>query len=368
MQIFEKKLTLQQDSLNALHTFLQDDGAHFCFFDIETTGLSPKVSSLYLIGALWCDGGAVHTKQWFADDYISEQDLLAAFTAFLSGFTTLVHYNGSGFDIPYIEKKCREWELPSPFENIKSLDLYREIRKLKSLLDTIDLKLSTIENLAGFMRKDTLTGKDCIQVYSNFMQKKYFRDNTMELERQKLLLHNIEDIIGTYSCARLLAYRCRASFSCLEEAEGFVHASFTCPCTFPFPAKHRIPLDNKTPSSPSYLISYENNHIQLDIPLNRGVLLHFYKNYKDYVYLPNEDTAIHKSVGMYVDKQFRKPARASNCYTKKEGLFLPLPPGLDYENDILFRTDYKSRQHYILWDDKAKQNPSRMEDLLYNLT
>ena len=206
MQIFEKKLTLQQDSLNALHTFLQDDGAHFCFFDIETTGLSPKVSSLYLIGALWCDGGAVHTKQWFADDYISEQDLLAAFTAFLSGFTTLVHYNGSGFDIPYIEKKCREWELPSPFENIKSLDLYREIRKLKSLLDTRDLKLSTIENLAGFMRKDTLTGKDCIQVYSNFMQKKYFRDNTMELERQKLLLHNIEDIIGTYSCARLLAY------------------------------------------------------------------------------------------------------------------------------------------------------------------
>ena len=112
MQIFEKKLTLQQDSLNALHTFLQDDGAHFCFFDIETTGLSPKVSSLYLIGALWCDGGAVHTKQWFADDYISEQDLLAAFTAFLSGFTTLVHYNGSGFDIPYIEKKMPRMGAP----------------------------------------------------------------------------------------------------------------------------------------------------------------------------------------------------------------------------------------------------------------
>lgn len=367
MQIFEKELTLQQDSLNTLHTFLQDSEARFCFFDIETTGLSPKVSSLYLIGALWCEDGTVHTKQWFADDYISEKDLLATFTAFLSGFTTLVHYNGSGFDIPYMEKKCRELELPSPFSNIKSLDLYREIRKLKSLFDAKDLKLSTIENLAGFMRKDTLTGKDCIQVYSNFMQKKYFRDNAMELERQKLLLHNIEDIIGTYSCAHMLAYRCRASFSCLEETAGVVRASFTSPCTFPFPAKQYIPADSKTPSPPFYLISYEDNRIQLDIPLNKGILLHFYKNYKDYVYLPNEDTAIHKSVGIYVDKQFREPAKASNCYTKKEGVFLPLPPGLDCENDILFRTDYKSRQHYILWDDKAKQNPSFMEALLRNL-
>ena len=130
-------------------------------------------------------------------------------------------------------------------------------------------------------------------------------------------------------------------------------------CLVPVPVQAHVP---------PICCSVEENRLCLSIELLEGTLKHFYPNYKDYYYLIYEDTAIHKSVGMYVDKQFRKPARASNCYTKKEGLFLPLPPGLDYENDILFRTDYKSRQHYILWDDKAKQNPSRMEDLLYNLT
>ena len=33
--------------------------------------------------------------------------------------------------------------------------------------------------------------------------------------------------------------------------------------------------------------------------------------------------AIHKSVASYVDKDFRENARASNCYSRKSGAFLP---------------------------------------------
>ena len=169
MYITEKTLTLSPKPLTALNAFLNRGGERFCFFDIETTGLSAKVSSLYLIGVLWCEGdtGTVHTRQWFADDYTSETDILTAFHDFLSDFTTLVHYNGSGFDIPYIEKKCRELGLPSPFGHINSLDIFREIRGLKSLFGTDNLKLFTVEKLVGFMRKDILTGKDCIQVGRN---------------------------------------------------------------------------------------------------------------------------------------------------------------------------------------------------------
>lgn len=36
-----------------------------------------------------------------------------------------------------------------------------------------------------------------------------------------------------------------------------------------------------------------------------------------------EDTAIHKSVGEYVDRDARAKATARTCYTKKQGLFLP---------------------------------------------
>ena len=46
-------------------------------------------------------------------------------------------------------------------------------------------------------------------------------------------------------------------------------------------------------------------------------------NYKDYYYLPEEDTAIHKSVAFYVDKNYRTKAKAATCYSKKTGCFLP---------------------------------------------
>lgn len=357
MQIIDKTFSLPYQTLSVLRAFTHNPGESFCFFDIETTGLSPKVSSLYLIGALWYDAKKekIQTRQWFADDYVSEKDILLSFTDFLSSFPTLVHYNGSGFDLPYIEKKCAEFEIPSPFASVISLDIYREIRKLKTLFDVPNLKLFTIEKLAGFLRKDILSGKDCIQVYSRFMQKKYFRDASLENERQKLLLHNLEDIIGTYYSAQLLAYTLSGTFVSLTESDEFVIASFASDGVFPFPAK-----SEKSP----FLIEYSENKLFLHLPLTRGTMKHFFKNYKDYFFLPAEDTAIHKSVGTYVEKDFREPAKAANCYVKKEGVFFPVPAGLAVDNRTTFQTEYKSKQQYLLWEDNLKQDSSLMEEIL----
>ena len=39
------------------------------------------------------------------------------------------------------------------------------------------------------------------------------------------------------------------------------------------------------------------------------------QNYKDYYYLPNEDTIIPKSLGSGIDKKHRKAATKDTCYT-----------------------------------------------------
>lgn len=360
MQITDKSFSLPHPSRTFLTSFFKkhDRDESFCFFDIETTGLSPKVSSVYLIGALWYDGqnpDLVHTRQWFADDYISEKDILVSFSEFLSDFTTLVHYNGSGFDIPYIEKKCAEFEIPSPFLSVTSLDIYKEIRKYKSLFGVPNLKLFTVEKRAGFMRTDVLTGKDCIRIYSSFMQKKYFRDDTMNTEQQKLLLHNREDIIGTCLCTRLLSYTVPGSFVSLIETEDYVTAVFSTEAEYPFPAS-----EHKSP----FLIEYHDFQVSLRLPVIRGTLRHFFKNYKDYYYLPAEDTAIHKSVGAYVDKEFREQAKASTCYVRKEGTFFAVPAGLAENDRTLFRTEYKSGTAYVLLDKKSRHDSSLMEEVL----
>lgn len=363
MQITDRAFDLPLHSIPTLHTWLGTKTDTFCFFDIETTGLSAKISSLYLIGVLWYDltDKRIHTRQWFADDYISEKEILCAFTEFIREFTTLVHYNGSGFDIPYIEKKCGELDLPSPFYNIKSLDIYREIRSMKPLFKIPDLKLFTVEKLAGFMRKDILSGKECIDIYSRFMQKKYFRDPAVDAEKQKLLLHNIEDIIGTYYCAGLLSYKCSMTYKNHFHApddQTLLHIDFLSSETFPAFAQWK---------SNCYTLQFEHDTVALDISMYDGELRHFFKDYKNYFYLPSEDTAIHKSVGAYVEKEFRRQAKASECYVKKEGLFLPLPSGMEPQDTPLFRPNYRSKQNYVLWDEKVKQDSSLLEGILHQI-
>ena len=72
----------------------------------------------------------------------------------------------------------------------------------------------------------------------------------------------------------------------------------------------------------------------LRVPLYEEEMKYFYSNYKNYYYLPDEDTAIHKSVASYVDKKYRVQATAKNCYTRKLSTYLP-------QWDILFQPFFK---------------------------
>lgn len=58
--------------------------------------------------------------------------------------------------------------------------------------------------------------------------------------------------------------------------------------------------------------------------------------------------AIHKSVASFVDKEYRENAKASNCYTRKSGKFLP-----QYNNVMQpeFRKEYKDKISYFEMTD-----------------
>ena len=56
------------------------------FFDIETTGLSPYGSALYLIGAASVKDGAVEFCQWFSESLSDEIPVLRAFAEYVKGF------------------------------------------------------------------------------------------------------------------------------------------------------------------------------------------------------------------------------------------------------------------------------------------
>lgn len=349
----------------AIALFNQVDVSDFVIFDIETTGLSANVSSVYLIGALWYDSEEKQCKmrQWFADDYISEETMLQSFSDFLSPFSTIVHYNGTGFDIPYLEKKYKQFHLISPFPSLHSFDIYGILRKEKELFACTSLKLSAVEKLTGFIRRDSYSGKECIQIYSDFMQKKIFQNHQARKEMEKLLLHNSDDLWGTLRSGLLLYYKLPLSFERLVFQEDRVQVFYETKDSTPFPCS----LEKE-----DYQLSFDSNHACITLLVKKETGFHFYDSYRDYYYLPKEDMAIHKSVGIYVEKEFREPAKASNCYMKKTDFFLHFPAGTtDYLQErglVLFRESYRSKTVLILLSELKKQDSLFWEEVLPYIT
>lgn len=366
MECIEQPLTEYQNQLERACEALPCPIDRTCFFDIETTGLSAKISSLYLLGAAFIEEGTWKIRQWFADDYTSETDILTAFSMFLTRFNTVAHYNGSTFDIPYLEKKYQAHKLASPFAGKESLDLYRKFPHKKNAMITrsgktfplSDKKLTTMERLLGFHRHDNYSGKDCIGLYTDFMQKKYFRDDRAKTLKAELLLHNHDDLIGTILCSQLLGYEGHHP----EQPHGRTEVDallLTDKLTPPVPFS--LSYEHKGVS-----VSFEKDLLTLRIPLFHGTLYHYFEDYKNYYYLPDEDMAVHKSVGVYVEPAYREKATATNCYIKKTGIFLPLPPDMKTDQPT-FRETRRSSVTYLPWTDQSSLSEEECRNYMTHL-
>lgn len=332
------------------------------FFDIETTGFSGDYSNLYLIGCTYYSQGSWRLIQWFADTADAEADVLAAFFEFLDGYRVLVHFNGDGFDIPYLLKRCRAYGLPYDFSGIKSIDIYKKIKPYRNLLNLENLKQKSIERFLGIYREDQYSGGQLIEVYYD-----YLRTHEQVLY-DMLMLHNAEDLQGMPLILPILNYPdfLESDIRLTGQVLGQQKDIFGTP----------YPVLIVTGESDSLLpvpISQENGlarfeaegqALRFTIELYDGELRYFYPDYKNYYYLPYEDTAIHKSVGEYVDKDARVKATAKTCYTRKQGLFLP-----QYEPvwEPAFRREYKDKISYTEYREELFAEPSRFQTYLRQL-
>ncbi|MBS6560946.1 MAG: ribonuclease H-like domain-containing protein [Clostridiales bacterium] len=364
------------------------------FFDIETTGLNAKGSILYLIGIGKKENGSWNLIQLFNEDGESEKELILRFFELIPKNATLIHYNGTTFDLPYLKTRCQQLSLSfAPLETLSHEDYYSYFRPFKSLLSLPNGKQHTLEKLTGFQRQDTLSGKKLIEHY--FL---YLKLQTKQQEHL-LLLHNFDDLCGLMSLSSLahLKERFPLSKEQLEKATITCESSmisYSLPLStafsneqvirlpfekefFPFLLKKRkdaqpilsiSPLEeaktlqeqlsfsvseNTLPMSQKLSLLIQNKEAEFCCPIFKGTLKFFYPNYKDYFFLPLEDTAIHKSVASFVDKDHKKKATADTCYTKKEGVFLPVFGSISSftEHSIpIFYESYYHKQGWILYD------------------
>lgn len=292
-------------------------------FDIETTGLSADTSYLYLIGAIYKTEEGLTLSQWFCDEYSEEKEVLASFFTFLKGYSCLIHYNGTVFDIPYLNKKMKRHCLQGFIDSSTTIDLYKLLHPYKKYTLLKDFKQKTLEEAAGFHREDTFSGGDLIEVYAAYTGKSRLAALTGKTEeadalRHVLLLHNHDDLLG------LLHLYTRTHLTDLEIGK-LKPSALLFPehllYTFDFPLLP-FPL-SVTQNGCTFTITKTTT--DLCLPLSHCELKYFFKDYKNYTYLKYEDTAVHNSIAEWVDKEAKEKCKPTTAYQKKEGDFITLP-------------------------------------------
>lgn len=329
------------------------------FFDIETTGFSPNNTNLYLVGMAYEKDGEWVLEQWFAENTAEEVLVLREFIESLASSKLLVSYNGLGFDIAYLREKCKLYNIDFVIDKIPHLDIYRQIFPYKKFFKLENYKQKNIEKFLGVQREDIFDGGELINYYKAYVK------HPDEQTKSLLMQHNADDITGLINIVPIMAY---VSFFnggfdldkiILENYENYsgeiqMYAIFEMIPYVPLPKHISYGM------GPLYFAGH-NEKVGLKVNMYTGELKYYYSNYKDYYYLPTEDTAIHKSVAFYVDKNFRTQAKAANCYSKKTGRFLP-----QYTEVIepYFKIEYHDKVTYFELTDELTENDDALKEYI----
>ena len=159
------------------------------FLDIETTGLSPMRSFIYLIGLVFIDLKklTMHITQLIAENKNEEEEILKLMKERLKGYKTVVTYNGNSFDLPFIAKRSERYGI-EPIA-MDSFDMYEKLRLHKDTLKLDGLKQKNIEKKLGITREDRYNGGECISFYKDYVKNK----NQESFDR--FVLHNYDDLL-----------------------------------------------------------------------------------------------------------------------------------------------------------------------------
>lgn len=181
---------ITQNDINNLtdNHYLNEIYKESIFIDIETTGLSRTYSNIISITVLLFENDTYKIYQIFCQYKVDQPQALKYLKDLIKSKTYIITYNGNSFDIPFLSEKAEQNNINIDFVSLIKIDLYNYIKKFKNNIQTVDLKLKTVEKYFDIERNDTLSGKDVLTLYEAY-----------QLEPRKefsylILKHNYEDV------------------------------------------------------------------------------------------------------------------------------------------------------------------------------
>lgn len=307
------------------------------FFDIETTGLTPDLSTIFMIGCGFFNGDRLEITQWLSDspELHGELEILRAFSEWLENHKTisgkwhLITYNGQNFDLPFLQSRCDQCGISNPLAAMQLTenhrDFYRFLRNFKNLWPVPNLKLKSIAAWLGYAPSGAPEGRKLILAYQEYVKTK--ESSILDL----LFLHNIQDLSALGFILSLCNYAAffngayTVTKTALSEKDGLEFV-ITPNVYLPKPLNYEA-FGFRMAVSPS--------EVHILAPVYDGKLRYYHSDFKNYVYLPKEDYAIPKSMASYIDRNHWIKTSRENCYT-----WFPLDDG--FANDIDGQKQYTS--------------------------
>lgn len=273
------------------------------FFDIETTGLSPDSSFIYLISYGYFKGDKFFLTQLFAENMKDEISVLESFDKILPEFSLLAQFNGNRFDIPYVKARYKYHSLNSHISTLEYFDIYLYIKEFKNLFNTPNCKLKTFEKLLSIDRKDLIDGGEAINEYYNYVS----TGNQDSLN--VCLLHNYEDVLNLPELSKLIIFEhlkdiTSLSFKAYTDNDNFIIEVDTGQC-LNFSITHQY-------DDLEFIFNNYSAIIKLRME-NNLIKLHFYQ-FKNYVFLNNENYAVESLYAKCLNLKNTKKCTLKNAY------------------------------------------------------
>jgi hypothetical protein len=138
--------------------------------DLETTGLDGRWGALaFLVGTAFVDGTRLVVRQYLLEDPAAEAQMLREVRAHLDDYRGLVTYNGTTFDLPFLQARLDIHGLGEGFPPGHHLDLLKVARR-RWRADLPSCRLRTVEeHLLGLGRLGDVEGRQIPGIYQRYL-------------------------------------------------------------------------------------------------------------------------------------------------------------------------------------------------------
>ena len=274
---------------------------------------------------------------WIPEKESDEYDLLIDLAESLSSYSSVLTFNGTGFDIPHLRKKYSAYRLSDPFQDMRHEDLFLILRKYSALLPMARHRLNDYMSLmkdsripegdaqkalfiSGILNLSCLTAGEFSARICNSagLSDSGFSSpdrNSACSSDSDFSAHicNSADHTDTDFADRASELLRPEKEDQKEERENIpFDETLTLLLTPALPVFFRVSCTD----GPFELHSNpDSGTLELRIQSDGGFFRMYHSDYANYDYLPGEGCAVHRSLTAYVASDRKIKASRENCYT-----------------------------------------------------